>query len=103
MATSFLRFCKAGNVDGMAFASAAGAGSLGKCCAAGRVYTRSGEGAFGSGLLVAWAMDFWGSSISSFPLPSLVSVGEVSSFFYLHYSSTVVSIRHSSSGFISSW
>ena len=53
MATSFLRFCRAGNVDGMAFASAAGAGFSGKGCATGRVYTRSGEGASGSELLEA--------------------------------------------------
>ena len=58
MASSFLRFCRAGNVDGMAFASAAGAGSSGKGCAVGRVYTRSREGASGSGLFVAWAVDF---------------------------------------------
>ena len=36
MATSFLRFCKSSNGDGMAFASAAGAGSLGKGCATGK-------------------------------------------------------------------
>ena len=55
-------------------------------CAAseGRIYTWSGEGAAGSGLLVAWAvvlgfnfvgnglrLGFWGSS--SFPLLSLVN------------------------------
>ena len=103
MATSFLRFCRAGTIDGMTFASAAGAGSSVKGCAAGKVYTRSGEGASGSGLFVAWAVDFWGSSISYFLLPSSVSIGEVSSFCCLHCSSTVVSIRHSSSGFTSSW
>ena len=86
----------------MTFASAAGAGSLGKGCAVGRVYTRSREGASGSRLFVAWAVDFWGSSISSFQLPSSVSIGEVSSFCCLHCTSTVVSIRHSSSGFTSS-
>ena len=58
MATNFLRFCSIGSGDGMAFASAAGAGSPGKGYAAGRVYTRSGEGASGSGLFVAWAVDF---------------------------------------------
>ena len=84
MATSFLRFCRAGNINGMAFVSAAGTGFLGKGCAVGRVYTRSGEGVFASGLFVAWAMDFWGSSISSFPLPSSVSIGEVSSFFFIY-------------------
>ena len=102
MATSFLRFCRAGNVDGMAFALAAGVGFSGKGCAAGRVYTRSGDGASGNGLFVAWAVDFWGSSISSFPLPSSASIGEVSSFCCLHCSSTVMSIRHYSSGFTSS-
>ena len=90
MATSFLRFCRAGIVDGMTFALVAGASSSGKGCAAGRVYTRSREGASGSGLFVAWAVDFWGSSISSFPLPSSVSIGEVSSFCCLHCSSTMV-------------
>ena len=49
-------------------------------CAAGRVYTRSGEGASSSGQFVAWAVDFWSSSISSFLLPSSVSIGEASSF-----------------------
>ena len=80
MTTSFLRFCRAGS-DGLALALAAGV--LGVDCAAGvgRVYTWSVEGATGSGLLVAWAVGFWGSSISSFPLPSSVSIGEVSSFF----------------------
>ena len=37
-------------------------------------------GASGSGLFVAWEVDFWGSSISSSPLPSSVSIGEVISF-----------------------
>ena len=68
----------------------------------GKIYTELGEGASGSGLFVAWAVDFWGSSISSFPLPSTVSIREVSSFCCLHCSSTVVSIRPSSSGFTSS-
>ena len=102
MATNFLKFCSIGSGDGMTFASAAGVGSSGKGCAAGKVYTRSGESASGSGLFVAWAVNFWGSSISSFQLPSSVSIGEVSSFCCLHCSSTVVSIRHSSSGFTSS-
>ena len=48
MATSFLRFCRAGNVDGMAFV----VGVSGVECAAGegRIYTGEGQG---SGLLVA--------------------------------------------------
>ena len=87
-------------------------------CAAGegRIYTRSGEGAADSGLPVAWAVvlgfnfvgsglriGFWGSSTTSFPLPFSVSNEEIASFCCLHCSSTVVSIRHSSSGFSSSW
>ena len=75
MATNFLRFFK---TDSARLALVVGA--LGFECAAGVVYTRSGEGASGSGLFVAWAVDFWGFSISSFPLPSSVSIGEVSSF-----------------------
>ena len=74
-------------------------------CAAGegRVYTWSVKGAVGNGMLVALTVGFWGSSISSFPLPSSVSIGEVYSFCCLHCSSTMVSIRHSSSEFTSSW
>ena len=49
MATSFLRFCRAGNVDGMAFP----VGALGVGCVASRIYTRLGEGASGSRLFVA--------------------------------------------------
>ena len=82
MATSFLRFCRAGSVDGMAFA----VGVSGVECAAseGRIYTGSVEGASGSGILVAWAvalgsnfvgnglrLGFWCSS--SFPLLSSVN------------------------------
>ena len=81
----------------------------------GRMCTRSGEGAASSGLLVVWAMalgfnfmgnglriSFWGSSTTSFPLPSSVSNGEIASFCCLQFSSTMVSIRNSSSGFSSS-
>ena len=80
----------------------------------GRICTRSGKGAASSGLLVAWAVtlgfnfvgnglriSFWGSSTASFPLPSSVSNEEITSFYCLQCSSTVVSIRHSSSGFSS--
>ena len=76
MATNFLKFFSIGS-DGVAFL----VGASGVGCAVGRVYTRAGEGASGSGLFMAWAVDFWGFSISSFPLPSSVSIGEVSSFF----------------------
>ena len=86
-------------------------------CAAGvgRMCIGPGEGAAGSGLLVAWAVTlgfnfvgsgliiiFWGSSTAFFPQPFLVSNGEIASFCCLHCYSTVVSIRHSSSGFSSS-
>ena len=60
----------------------------------GRLCIGLGEGAVGSGLLVAWAValrfnfvgsglriSFWGSSTVSFPLPSSVNKGRISSFF----------------------
>ena len=48
-------------------------------CAAGigRMCTGSRQG---SGLLVAWAVGFWGSSPASFPLPSSLIKGRISSF-----------------------
>ena len=54
VATSFLKFCRAGSANGVAFP----VGVSGVECAAGegRIYTKSGEGAVGSGLLVAWAL-----------------------------------------------
>ena len=66
MATNVLKFCRVDIANGVAFP----VGASGVGCTTGRIYTRLGEGAFGSGLFVAWAVDFWGSSISSFPLPS---------------------------------
>ena len=93
-------------------------GVLGVECAVsvGKMCTGSEEGAAGSGLLVAWVValgfnffgnglriSFWGSSTISFLLPSSVSNGEIASFCCLQCSSTVVSIRHSYSGFSSSW
>ena len=83
-------------------------------CAAGvgRMCTGSGEGAVGSGVLLAWAMalgfnfvgnglriSFWAPSTTSFPLPSSISNGSIASLCCLQCSSTVVSIRHSSSRF----
>ena len=81
----------------------------------GRMCNGLGEGAAGSGLLVAWAVALgfnlignslrissWGSSTASFPLPSSVINGEIASLFCLQRSFIVVSIRHSSSGFSSS-
>ena len=52
MATSFLRFCRAGIVDGMAFA--VGVSGVECTVGEGRMCTGSGEGVAGSGLLVAW-------------------------------------------------
>ena len=78
----------------------------------GRVCTRSGECVGGSGLFVAWEValglnfvgsglriSFCGSSTASFPLPSSFSNGEIASFYCLQCSTTVVSIKHSLSGF----
>ena len=71
-------------------------GVSGVKCAAGvsRICTRLGEGAAGSGLLVASVValrfnlvgnglriSFWGSSTASFPLPSSLSNVEIASFF----------------------
>ena len=53
--TNFLKYCT-GSADGID--SALGAGASGVNCAAGMIYTRSREGASGSGLFVAWAVDF---------------------------------------------
>ena len=46
--------------------------------AVGRVYTGSRDG---SGLLVAWVVGFWGSSLASFPLLSSLNKGRISSSF----------------------
>ena len=48
LATNFLRFCRAGSVNGMTFAE----GVSGVCCAVGRIYTGFGsrEGTSGIGL-----------------------------------------------------
>ena len=54
MATNFLKFCRAGSANGVAFP----VGASGVGCAAGRIYTRLGEDAYGSWLFVAWAVDF---------------------------------------------
>ena len=76
MATNFLKFCSIGSASGVAFV----VGVSGFECAAGvgRIYTSEGQG---SGLLVAWAVGFWGSSPGSFPLPSLPIKGRISSCF----------------------
>ena len=53
--------------------------AVGVNCVVGRVYTGSGDG---SGLLVAWVMGFWGSSLASFPLLSSLNKGRISSSFF---------------------
>ena len=75
-------------------ALAVGVSSVKSVASVDRMCTGSGEGATSSGLLVAWAValgfnftanglriSFWGSSTTSFPLPSSVSNGEISSSF----------------------
>ena len=72
-----------------------GASLVGCGAGGGRIYTWSVEGATGSGHLVSWAVavgfnsmgngfetSSLGSSTASFPLPSSVNIGEVSSFFF---------------------
>ena len=54
MATNFLKFCRAGSVNGVAFP--VGVSSVECAASEGRIYTESGEGVAGSGLLVAWAV-----------------------------------------------
>ena len=80
MATSFLKFCTS-SVDRMALA--VGVPCVSSTAGLGWVCIGLGEGAAsskpkGSGLRVG----LWGSSSTSFPLPSLVSNGEIASFFF---------------------
>ena len=76
MATNLLKFFSIGS-DGVAFM--VGASGVGK------MYTWLVEGATGSGLLVGngFKTSSWDSSTISFPLPSLVIKGRISSFFSL--------------------
>ena len=76
-ATNLLNFCMAGS-DGLDLALGAGA-VAGVGFAVSRVYTRSIDG---SGLLVAWVVGFWGSSLASFPLLSSLNKGRTSSSFF---------------------
>ena len=50
--------------------------AIGVNCVVARVYTGDG-----SGLLVAWVMGLWGSSLASFPLLSSLNKGRISSSF----------------------
>ena len=61
MATTFLRFCKGGSVNGMAFAG----GVSGVGCAIGRIYTGFGsrEGTFGTRLLLGEAVTLGSKSM----------------------------------------
>ena len=77
VATNFLMFCSTGSVNGVAFM--VGASGVNSAAGEGRVCTGSGEG---SGLLVAWVVGFWGSSPASFPLPSSLDKGRISSSFF---------------------
>ena len=92
MPTNFLNFCRTGSAIDVAFP--VGAPGVGCAAGEGRIYTCSVEGVIGNALLVAWAVavgfnsmgngfetSSLGSSTASFPLPSSVSIGEVSSFF----------------------
>ena len=76
MATNFLKLFSIGS-DGVAFM--VGASGVGK------MYTWSVEGATGSGLLVGngFKTSSWGFSTVSFPLPSSIIKGRISSFFSL--------------------
>ena len=76
MTTNFLKFFSIGS-DGVAFM--VGASGVGK------MYTCSVEWATDSGLLVGngFKTSSWGSSTVSFPLPSSVINGRISSFFSL--------------------
>ena len=76
MATNLLKFFSMGS-DGVAFL--VGASGIG--CAAGRVYTWSGESASGSGLFMAWAVDFWG--LFYFFLSTTLLSQHWGSFFFL--------------------
>ena len=64
--------------DGLDLALGAGvAASVG--FGVGRVYNGSRDG---SGLLVAWVVGFWGSSLASIPLLSSLNEGRISSSFF---------------------
>ena len=72
MTANFLKFCTSG-ADGLASALATGASRIDCAACVCRIYTGSVEG--------KCKLCFWGSSTTSFPLPSSVSNGEIASFF----------------------
>ena len=94
MATNFLKLCSQGSANGVAFGD--GVSGFGYASGVGKMYPWSVEGATGSGLLVGNGVRtcFLGSYTASFPLPSSVS--------NVQCSSTMVSLRYTSSGFSSS-
>ena len=94
MATKFLKLCSKGSANGVVYGD--GVSGVGYASSVGKMYTWSVEGATGSGLLVENGLRtcFLGSSTASFSLPSSVS--------NVQCSSTVVSLRYTSSGFSSS-
>ena len=63
--------------DGLDLPLGSGAAGFDFAAGVGSMYTWS----VSSGHFMAWAVDFWGFSISSFPLPSSANIREVSSFF----------------------
>ena len=71
MTANFLRFCRAGSVDGMTFA--VGVSSVECAAGEGGMCTGSRQG---SGLLVAWAMGFWGLFPCFLSITFLTNQGE---------------------------
>ena len=79
MTTNFLKLCSQGSANGVAFGD--GVSGVGYALGVGKMYTWSVEGATGSGLFVGngFKTSSWGSSTVSFPLPSSVIKGRISS------------------------
>ena len=83
MGTNFLKLCSHSSANGVPFGD--GVSGVGYASGVGKMYTWSVEGATGSGLLVGnrFKTSSWGSYTVSFPLPSSVIKGRISSFFSL--------------------
>ena len=90
MATNFLKFC---SIDSYGVAFVVGTSEVECAAGVGKMSTLSVEGATGSGLLVGnrFKTSSWGSSIVSFPLPSSVIKGRISSFFFIGKTTTHIS------------